>query len=100
MGSNHCAKESPFHKEGANHRECTGLPCGSTGKRDKAYSRSSERRELQPLVPGAAKVAQKGRSKAQPAEGSNPEQDRDLLKQIHKSTHLRFESIAIHSDQL
>jgi len=32
----------------ANHQECTGLHCGSTGKRDKEYPCSMERRE--PLV--------------------------------------------------
>src|SRR6218665_1727574 len=33
----------------ANHRECTGLPCGITGKRNRENPRSIERRELRGL---------------------------------------------------
>ena len=36
MGSNCWDKGSPFHTEGpTTHRECTGLGCGGTGKRNK-----------------------------------------------------------------
>src|SRR6218665_3044013 len=44
-----CQRKSIPHGR-ANHRECMGLPCGSTGKRDKEDPHSREQRELQPLV--------------------------------------------------
>src|SRR6218665_1236605 len=37
---------------GTNHRECTGLVCGCTSKRNKDILCSDDRSELQPLVPG------------------------------------------------
>src|SRR6218665_2039979 len=43
-------KSTPHRR--VNHRECTGLSCGSTYKRDNEDPlRSIEQRELQPLVP-------------------------------------------------
>jgi len=51
LGSNRCANGSPFHIEGTNHRECTGLPSGSMSNRGKEDPRSIERKELRPLVP-------------------------------------------------
>src|SRR6218665_1659295 len=70
----------PISHGRANHRECTGLPCGSTSKRNKDDPRPIERRELRPMVPRVVwkRPRRYGRIKVKrtpPDQGSDAEYD-------------------------